>query len=76
MGWLFRSNNPIPKLPSYYEMSKRIWDGFIGMVKVRDHVGDLDVNGRMIIKRILKTRYVRLWTGIIWLRIGSSVGLL
>jgi hypothetical protein len=34
------------------------------------------VNGRMVIKLILKKQDGRVWTGFVWLKIGSSGGLL
>jgi hypothetical protein len=41
-------------------------------VKGRDHVEELSVDGRMILEWILKEKGRRLWTGIMWLRIGTS----
>jgi hypothetical protein len=38
----------------------------------RDHLGELYVDSRMILKGILKKYNLRVWTGFIWLRIGSS----
>jgi len=35
--------------------------------KGKDHLGDLSVDGRMIIKQILKKWDVRLWTRFKWL---------
>jgi hypothetical protein len=35
------------------------------------HLGDLDIDGRTILKWILRTR---VWTGFIWLRIVFSAG--
>jgi hypothetical protein len=40
----------------------------------RDYIGDLDINGRIILKQILKKHDVTAWNGFIWLRIGSLVG--
>jgi hypothetical protein len=37
-------------------------------------LGYLGVDGRKILKRFLKV--VRLWTGVMWLRIGINGGLL
>jgi hypothetical protein len=40
------------------------------------HFEDLDIDGMMTLKRILKKQDGRLWTGFVWLRIGSTNGLL
>ena len=48
----------------------------MGKLKDRYHSEDLNVNGRMILKWILKKRDGRSWTGLIWLRIGTDGGLL
>jgi hypothetical protein len=45
-------------------------------VKGSDHTGDLDVEGRIILKWILKIQGVRVWAVFVWLRIGTSDGLL
>jgi hypothetical protein len=36
-------------------------------------LGDVDVDGKIILKRILEEEDVKIWTGLIWFRIGSSV---
>jgi len=41
----------------------------------RDHLQDLDLQGRTILKCVFKNR-TRTWTGLIWLRIGTSCGVL
>jgi hypothetical protein len=41
----------------------------------RYHYENLYVSGRIILKWILERYYV-VWTGLIWLRIGTSAGLL
>jgi hypothetical protein len=38
----------------------------------RDHLRDLDVNGRKILKQIIKKQCVRMWTGFVWLWIWAS----
>jgi hypothetical protein len=45
-------------------------------VKERDAIEDLHVNGRIILKWILKKQDVKVLTGFIWLRIGTSSGFL
>jgi hypothetical protein len=40
------------------------------------HLEDLDVDGKMILKWILKEQSGRVWTGLIWLRIETRDGLL
>jgi hypothetical protein len=42
----------------------------------RDHLEDLDIDGKIILECILGKYDVKLWTGFIWLRIGSSGGAL
>jgi hypothetical protein len=41
-----------------------------------DDFGDLSVDGRIILKYIFKKYRGKTWTGFIWLRIGTSNGLL
>jgi hypothetical protein len=42
----------------------------------RDHWEDKDVGGWTILKWILERQVGMVWTGLIWLRIGKSGGLL
>jgi hypothetical protein len=44
-------------------------------IKERDRLLDTDVDGRMILKLILKESDVKVWSGFIWLRIGTDGGL-
>ena len=48
----------------------------VGKCDVKDHFEDLDVDGSIILKLIWRKWGARVWTGWIWLRIGTSVGLL
>ena len=41
-----------------------------------DHMEDLRVGGRIILKLIFKQWDREAWTGLLWLRIGTAVGLL
>jgi hypothetical protein len=41
-----------------------------------DHLGDLYVDGRILLKWILREKDMRLWAGFIWLSIGISDRLL
>jgi hypothetical protein len=47
-----------------------------GKLKRRHHVKDLEVDGRTLLKLILKKMSGRMWNGLIKLRIGASGGLL
>jgi len=40
-------------------------------LKENEHFTDLDVEARTILKWILKKEGERVWTGLIWLRIGK-----
>jgi hypothetical protein len=44
--------------------------------KERYHQEDLDVGRRIILEWILESYDEVVWTGLIWLRIGTSAGLL
>jgi hypothetical protein len=44
--------------------------------KGRDHSGDLGVDRKTILEWILGKQGRKVWTGCIWLRIGTSGGLL
>jgi hypothetical protein len=49
---------------------------FLQNLKGRDHLEDLGVDGKIILKWILRKVGKKLWTRCIWLRIGTSGGLL
>ena len=42
-----------------------------GNLRERDHVGDLGVDGRIILRWIFRKWNVGVWTRLIWLRIGT-----
>jgi len=43
-----------------------------GNLRERDHLGDPDINGRIILKWICRKWDVGVLTGLIWLRIGTG----
>jgi hypothetical protein len=45
-----------------------------GMLRERDHLGDPDVNERIVLRWIFRKWDVGVWTGLIWLRIGTVGG--
>jgi hypothetical protein len=47
-----------------------------GDLSERDHLEDLDVDGRIILKWIFKTFHGEALTGLFWLRIGTVGGFL
>jgi hypothetical protein len=51
------------------EMHTGFWWGDL---RERDHLKDLGTDGRIILKLIFKKQDGEAWTGLIWLRIGTS----
>jgi hypothetical protein len=57
------------------EGERRTYIGFWwGNVKDRDHWGDPDVDGRIILKWIFRKWDVGVWTGLSWPRIETGSG--
>jgi hypothetical protein len=44
--------------------------------KRRDYSEDLDIDERMILTRILRKKFWRMWIGFMWPRIGTGGGIL
>ena len=56
-------------------MGGEAYTGFCwGNVRERDHWGDPGVDGRIILRWILRNWGVGLWVGSSWLRIGTGGG--
>jgi len=57
-----------------------MWEGrhiyrvLVGKPEGKDHLGDLGVDGRMILRWIFRKWDVGAWTGTSWLRIGTGGG--
>jgi hypothetical protein len=49
--------------------------GLVGKPEGKNHVEDLGVDGRIILQCMLKKSFGKVWTGVIWLKIGASGGL-
>ena len=47
-----------------------------GNLKERYQLEDLGIDGRIVLKWILNKLDWRVWSGLIWLRIGTTCGLL
>ena len=45
-----------------------------GGLRERDHLEDLSVKGRILLKWNFKKWDWEAWTGLIWLRVGTGVG--
>jgi hypothetical protein len=43
-------------------------------VKERDRLEDLGIDGRVMLKRVIEVWDVEAWTGLLWLKIGTSGG--
>jgi hypothetical protein len=61
---------------TYGRYEKRIKNYCRKTSREGDHLGDLDVDGRIILEWLLKKYGVSVWTGFIWPKKGSSGGLL
>jgi len=60
-----------------YGVEGRCIQGFGGETpRGKDHVQDLDVDGKIILKWIFKRWNEETWTGLLRLRIGTGCGLL
>ena len=59
---------------------QHVWDrgeaytGFWWGNLIRDHLEDAGVDGRIILRWIFRKSDVEVWTGSIWLRIGTGGG--
>jgi len=52
-----------------------VYTGFWwGNLSERDHLGDPGIDGRIILTSIFRNWDGEAWTGLIWLRIGTSGG--
>jgi hypothetical protein len=45
-----------------------------GDLREKDHLQDLGVDGRLILKWTFKKWYREAWTGLIWFKIGTGGG--
>jgi hypothetical protein len=59
-----------------WETGERHREFWSGDLRKRDHLEDLDVDGRIILKWIFNKWDGEVRTGLIWLRIGAGGGLL
>ena len=46
----------------------------VGKPKIRDHLGDPDLDGRIILRWIFRKWDVGVWTGSSWFRMGTGGG--
>jgi hypothetical protein len=68
-----RENFTLPFCWEKWKMRTKFWSENL---KVRDHSEFLGIDGMVILERILGKYGGNVWNGCIWLRIGTSDGLL
>jgi len=52
---------------------REVYTGFLwGYLRVRDHLGELGEDGRIILRWIFRKWDERVWPGSSWLRIGTG----
>ena len=51
-----------------------VYEDLLGKLRDKDHFGNPSICGRIIVKRIFRKWDVGVWTGSIWLRIGTGCG--
>jgi hypothetical protein len=60
---------------STYGGQEKCIQGFVGgNLSEGDHLEDPGIDGRVILKRILRKWNVGVWSGSVWLRIGTGGG--
>ena len=58
----------------YGEVERCIQVFLWGNLRERDHLEDLGVDGRIILRWMFRKWYFAVWTGMCWLRIGTGGG--
>jgi len=65
------------KGPPFGSRPRKLLDSYkykgVGNLKERDHLGDTDVDGRIILRWIFRKWNVGVWIGSTWLRIRTLV---
>jgi hypothetical protein len=51
-----------------------VYRALVGKLRERDHFGNPDIDGRIILRWIFRKWDVGAWTGSSWLRIGTGGG--
>jgi hypothetical protein len=59
---------------AYWGEERRVQGFCGGNLRERDHLGDPGVDGRIISRWIFRNWDVAVWTGSMWLRIGTGGG--
>jgi hypothetical protein len=57
-----------------YGESRGVYRVFVGKPERKNHLEDPGVDERIILRRIFRKWDVRVWTGAIWIRIGTCGG--
>jgi len=61
-------------MQSVWVTGKAYTEFWWGNLRERDYLGDPGLDGRIMLRWIFRKWDVRVWTGLIWLRIGTGGG--
>ena len=72
--WVIKSMSEMGGACSTYGARRGAYRILVSKPEEGGHLGDACVDGRIILRRVIRKWDVGVWTGLIWLRIGTGCG--